>query len=288
MPAAWSTTPTICASPSARAPKPCATWASRMRSWCGTCNLMFVVRRIKVDYLRPARLDDSLIVVTEAAGGGRRLGWCCARTVPGRRASAPCWRCKLACVRRRTATSRRRLPPRLAIGQTSRDGCRHAGGRSVAGHARRTAVRKRRRDAGSADDMGMRGVQQVDRAVDAVTSGRGRAATCRSGACSSQADIVVKLVMLGLLARQRLGLGRGVREMDQPAQGQPRRRRVRGPVLVRRQPGRAVRPGRHQARATRWPRCSARRWANGAASVRVAGADISHTCVRDRVDRAIP
>jgi acyl-CoA thioester hydrolase len=27
--------------------------------------LMFVVRRIKVDYLRPARLDDSLIVVTE-------------------------------------------------------------------------------------------------------------------------------------------------------------------------------------------------------------------------------
>ena len=27
--------------------------------------LMFVVRRIKVDYLRPARLDDSLVVVTE-------------------------------------------------------------------------------------------------------------------------------------------------------------------------------------------------------------------------------
>jgi acyl-CoA thioester hydrolase len=27
--------------------------------------LMFVVRRIKVDYLRPARLDDSLTVVTE-------------------------------------------------------------------------------------------------------------------------------------------------------------------------------------------------------------------------------
>ena len=33
--------------------------------------LMFVVRRIEVDYLRPARLDDSLIVVTEplAVGG---------------------------------------------------------------------------------------------------------------------------------------------------------------------------------------------------------------------------
>ncbi len=27
--------------------------------------LMFVVRRIEVDYLRPARLDDSLVVVTE-------------------------------------------------------------------------------------------------------------------------------------------------------------------------------------------------------------------------------
>ena len=29
------------------------------------CNLMFVVRRAKVDYLRPARLDDSLDIVTE-------------------------------------------------------------------------------------------------------------------------------------------------------------------------------------------------------------------------------
>jgi acyl-CoA thioester hydrolase len=29
------------------------------------CNLMFVVRRLKVDYLRPARLDDWLTVVTE-------------------------------------------------------------------------------------------------------------------------------------------------------------------------------------------------------------------------------
>ena len=28
------------------------------------CNLMFVVRRIKVDYLRAARLDDSLEVFT--------------------------------------------------------------------------------------------------------------------------------------------------------------------------------------------------------------------------------
>jgi acyl-CoA thioester hydrolase len=35
------------------------------------CNLMFVVRRIEVDYLRPAHLDDSLTVITEpiAVGG---------------------------------------------------------------------------------------------------------------------------------------------------------------------------------------------------------------------------
>jgi acyl-CoA thioester hydrolase len=32
--------------------------------------LMFVVRRIKVDYLRPARLDESLTVVTEALAVG--------------------------------------------------------------------------------------------------------------------------------------------------------------------------------------------------------------------------
>ncbi len=37
--------------------------------------LMFVVRRIEVDYLRPARLDDSLTVVTEpvAVGGASVL-----------------------------------------------------------------------------------------------------------------------------------------------------------------------------------------------------------------------
>jgi acyl-CoA thioester hydrolase len=35
------------------------------------CNLMFVVRRVEVDYLNPARLDDALVVETEvmAAGG---------------------------------------------------------------------------------------------------------------------------------------------------------------------------------------------------------------------------
>ena len=33
-------------------------------------NLMFVVRRIKVDYLRPARLDESLAVLTEPLSVG--------------------------------------------------------------------------------------------------------------------------------------------------------------------------------------------------------------------------
>ncbi len=36
------------------------------------CNLMFVVRRVKVDYLRPALLDDSLEVVTRV--GAMRAG----------------------------------------------------------------------------------------------------------------------------------------------------------------------------------------------------------------------
>jgi acyl-CoA thioester hydrolase len=36
-------------------------------------NLMFVVRRVKLDYLRPARLDDSLLVLTAPlhVGGAR-------------------------------------------------------------------------------------------------------------------------------------------------------------------------------------------------------------------------
>jgi acyl-CoA thioester hydrolase len=33
-------------------------------------NLMFVVRRIKVDYLRPARIDESLLVLTEPLAVG--------------------------------------------------------------------------------------------------------------------------------------------------------------------------------------------------------------------------
>ena len=52
--------------------------------------LMFVVRRVEVDYLRPARLDDSLTVVTERARGRRRIG----DAAPGRSAAtADSWPC---------------------------------------------------------------------------------------------------------------------------------------------------------------------------------------------------
>ena len=47
--------------------------------------LMFVVRRIEVDYLRPARLDNSLIVVTEPlAVGGASVHVAPGRARPGR------------------------------------------------------------------------------------------------------------------------------------------------------------------------------------------------------------
>ena len=63
MPAESSTTPTICSSPSARAPRCLREPAPIMRACCGTRRLSFVVRRCEIDYLQPARLDD-------LAGGG--------------------------------------------------------------------------------------------------------------------------------------------------------------------------------------------------------------------------
>ena len=60
--------------------------------------LMFMVRRIEVDYLHPARLDDSLIVVTEpiAVGGATvRLR----QDVRGPRGSCAVLTVRLACVK---------------------------------------------------------------------------------------------------------------------------------------------------------------------------------------------
>ena len=136
--------------------------------------------------------------------------------------------------------------------------------------------------AGTCNDRGL----EVDRAVDAVNLAAAGGDLSLWG-LFLEADIVVKLVMLGLLARQRLGLGRGVREMVQPAQGQPARptgsRTGSGPAAA----WTSCSTRKAPTRATRWPRCSPPRWANGAARVRVAGADISHTSVRERIDRAI-
>jgi acyl-CoA thioester hydrolase len=61
-------------------------------------NLMFVVHRIEVDYLRPARLDDSLTVVTEplAVGGASVL---LRQDVRGPEGSCGVLMVRLACVR---------------------------------------------------------------------------------------------------------------------------------------------------------------------------------------------
>ncbi len=54
---------------------------------------MFVVRRVEVDYLRPARLDDSLVVETQVLAAGPPRRRCARRRVaPGREEAslAPC------------------------------------------------------------------------------------------------------------------------------------------------------------------------------------------------------
>lgn len=94
-------------------------------------NLMFVVRRIKVDYLRPARLDDSLTVVTEPlqVGGAsvvlrqdvRRDG------IDGEGGLCAALEVQLACLALGSDSARPgRLPPRwrsaLAAMQAARTG----------------------------------------------------------------------------------------------------------------------------------------------------------------------
>ncbi len=83
--------------------------------------LMFMVRRIKVDYLRPARLDESLVVVTEPLA----VGAASVDAAPDRRPIAdvpgPCavLEVGLACDPDRHAAAGR--------------GCRRAGGRRLTG-----------------------------------------------------------------------------------------------------------------------------------------------------------
>ena len=77
-------------------------------------NLMFVVRRIKVDYLRPARLDESLVVVTEplAVRGASVL---LRQDVRGAEGSCAVLDVELACVPPGGARPAR-IPPRWRDG----------------------------------------------------------------------------------------------------------------------------------------------------------------------------
>ena len=79
--------------------------------------LMFVVRRIKVDYLRPARLDDSLTVVTESlAVGGASL--MLRQEVRGGSGSCAILEVQLACVPPNGDKPARLPPPwRTALAQ---------------------------------------------------------------------------------------------------------------------------------------------------------------------------
>ncbi len=78
------------------------------------CNLMFVVRRVEVDYLRAARLDDSLVVETEvlvASAASATLR----QTVRGATGACAVLTVKLACVRLQAGPGGNkpgRLPPR--------------------------------------------------------------------------------------------------------------------------------------------------------------------------------
>ncbi len=60
-------------------------------------NLMFVVRRIEVDYLRPARIDDSLIVETEVLMAGAASATL-RQTVHGTAGACAVLTVKLACI----------------------------------------------------------------------------------------------------------------------------------------------------------------------------------------------
>lgn len=79
--------------------------------------LMFVVRRVEVDYLRPARLDDSLTVVTEPleVGGASVL---LRQDVQGAQGSCAVLTVRLACIAP-GETKPRRMPPRWRVALTN-------------------------------------------------------------------------------------------------------------------------------------------------------------------------
>jgi acyl-CoA thioester hydrolase len=74
-------------------------------------SLMFLVRRVEVDYLRPARIDDLLGIDTEvlAVGGASAA---LRQTVRGPRGDCATLRLRLACVHTDGGNKPGRLPPR--------------------------------------------------------------------------------------------------------------------------------------------------------------------------------
>jgi acyl-CoA thioester hydrolase len=96
------------------------------------CNLMFVVRRIEVDYLRAARVDDSLVVESEVLVAGAASAML-RQTVRGEAGICAVLMVRLACVRlgtepggnagsRSAAGKPGRLPPRWrSVLQAMRD-----------------------------------------------------------------------------------------------------------------------------------------------------------------------
>ena len=93
-------------------------------------NLMFVVRRIKVDYLRPARLDESLTVVTEPLQvGGASL--VLRQEVQGSAGTCAVLEVQLACVPP-SGDKPARLPPPWKVALTAL--LHEASGQDAGGH----------------------------------------------------------------------------------------------------------------------------------------------------------
>jgi acyl-CoA thioester hydrolase len=88
--------------------------------------LMFVVRRVEVDYLRPARLDDRLVILTEPleVGGASVL---LRQDVQGPDGSCAVLTVRLACVTPGGARPRR-LPPRWRSVLATMWGAAHGAG----------------------------------------------------------------------------------------------------------------------------------------------------------------
>jgi acyl-CoA thioester hydrolase len=74
-------------------------------------SLMFMVRRVEVHYLRPARVDDLLSIDTEVVTVGGASAELC-QTVRGPRGVCAGLRLGLACVRTDGGNKPGRLPPR--------------------------------------------------------------------------------------------------------------------------------------------------------------------------------